>query len=247
MKIKELKKAMQQSKNIAIFSHGTTVRIGAIQSALAKAGLTWKAFELGKGDKCPELGDYDGVILMGGPMGAYQTEDFPWLETEMTYVEQMIQQGKPVFGICLGCQLLAKMHEGDVFAGDKGFCVGFRHLYVHEPDETFGSELKGLNGFSWHGDTYKLGEGCDRLITGTFYHEQGVKFGEKVYGVQFHPEVTEEIIRAWYMRDIQAGTLPECAKPMHETLEEAAENLPPVHAWLEKFIRRLFVGTSANA
>lgn len=230
-----------QNKKIAIFSHGTTPRIGSIQLALEKANISWKIFELGKGDKAPEtLDEFDGIILMGGPMSSYQTDEFPWLKDEMIYVEKMIEAGKPVFGICLGCQMLAGMHEGEVFAGDKGFSVGFRHLYIHEPDDTFGDELKGLNGFSWHGDTYKLGEGCDRLITGSFYHEQGVKFGENVYGVQFHPEVTEGIIQAWYMRDIQNDCLPECAKPMHEVIKEAKEHLPPVHIWLEKFIIRLF-------
>ena len=230
-----------QQKTIAIFSHGAKPRLGAIQSSLSKANLSWKVFELGKGDKLPEsTDDIHGVILLGGPMGAYETDKYPWLAHEMDFVQKVIQQGKAVLGICLGCQMLAKIHKGQVFAGDKGFCVGFRHLYVHEPDDVFGSELENLNGFSWHGDTYKLGEGCDRIITGSYYHEQGVKFGEKVYGVQFHPEVTEEIIQAWYMRDIQAGTLPECAKPMHETLEDAKRYLPPVHTWLEKFISRLF-------
>lgn len=230
-----------KQKTIAVFSHGATPRLGALQSALAKANLTWQTYELKKGDKLPKaLDDIHGIILLGGPMGAYETDKFPWLVDEMNFVEEAIQAGKPVLGICLGCQMLAKMHEGEVFAGDKGFCIGFRHLYVHEPDGVFGSELTGLQGFSWHGDTYKLGAGCDRIITGSYYHEQGVKFDEKVYGVQFHPEVTEEIIQAWYMRDIQAGTLPECAKPMHETLRDAQNFLPPVHAWLEKFIARLF-------
>jgi GMP synthase (glutamine-hydrolysing) len=231
----------EKKKTIVIFSHGTTVRLGAIQSALSKANLLWTVIELHKEDKVPENVDtFDGVILMGGPMSAYQIEEFPWLRDEMAYVESMIQANKPVFGICLGCQMLAGMHKGEVFAGDKGFCVGFRHLYIHEPDETFGAELKGLNGFSWHGDTYKLGEGSDRLITGSFYHEQGVKFAKNVYGVQFHPEVTKEMVQAWYMRDIQNDCLPECAKPLHETLKEAEEHLLPVHVWLEKFIARLF-------
>lgn len=231
----------EKMKTIAIFSHGTTPRLGAVQPALAKANLSWKVFELGKGDKPPrDTKDFHGIISLGGPMGAYETDKFPWLQDEVVFIEKMIAAGKPVFGICLGCQLLAKMHHGEVFAGDKGFCVGFRHLYLHEPDDIFGNELTNLNGFSWHGDTYKLGEGCDRLITGTFYHEQGVKFADKVYGVQFHPEVTEDVIKAWYMRDIQADTLPECAKPMHETLKEAKEHLPPVHAWLDSFIQRLF-------
>lgn len=232
---------IEKQKTVAIFSHGNQVRLGAVQSALAKAGLSWKAFELHKGDKAPlDTANFAGVISMGGPMGAYETDKHPELIEEMVFIEKMIAANKPVFGICLGCQLLAKMHDGEVFAGDKGFCIGFRHLYIHEPDDIFGDELIGQNGFSWHGDTYKLGEGCDRLITGTFYHEQGVKFGEKVYGVQFHPEVTEEVIQAWYMRDIQNNCLPECAKPMHETLKEAKEHLPPVHVWLEKFIARLF-------
>tara|TARA_R110000868_G_scaffold262401_1_gene520998 strand:- start:170694 stop:171401 length:708 start_codon:yes stop_codon:yes gene_type:complete len=231
----------KSSKRIAIFSHGTKPRLGALQPALAKAGVVWTIFQLGKGEEPPVGTDgFDGVILMGGPMGVYERDIHSFLEVEMVWVEEMIQAGKPVLGICLGCQMLAHMHKGEVFAGDRGLCVGFRELIVDHSDEFFGHGLNGLKGFSWHGDTYTLGEGCNRLMQGDFYHEQGVKFGEKVYGIQFHPEVNEEVISDWYMRDIQHGTLPECAKPMHECLEEAKVCLPPVHAWLERFIKRLF-------
>ncbi|MFT7145056.1 MAG: GMP synthase (glutamine-hydrolyzing) [Alphaproteobacteria bacterium] len=226
---------------IAIFSHGSTPRLGALQTALAKSNLSWKIIQLAKGDKAPTGTEaFDGVILMGGPMGVYERDEHACLDVEMTWVEIMIKAGKPVFGICLGCQMLAHVHRGDVFVGDKGFCVGFRDLNMDHTDHTFGHELAGQKGFSWHGDTYTLGDGCDRLISGEYYHEQGVKFADKVYGVQFHPEVTEEVISAWYMRDIQSDSLPVCAKPMHACLDEAALHLAPVHNWLDKFIARLF-------
>lgn len=226
-------------KRIAVFSHGQRPRLGALVSALKKAGAEPKIFELLKGDEPPKsIHDFAGVILMGGPMGVYERDKFPALNVEMAFTEKMIQAGKPVLGICLGCQMLAHMHKGDVFLGDKGFSVGFRELFLDHSDETFGHELQGLKGFSWHTDTYTVAEGCHRLMTGCFYHEQGVKFGDKVYGVQFHPEVNEEIISAWYMRDLTAGVLPDNAKPMHECLKEAEEWLPKVHHWLHLFINR---------
>lgn len=232
---------VEKYKRIAVFSHGQKPRLGALVPALKRIKAEIKIFELIKGDEAPtSIDHFDGLILMGGPMGVYERDKYPQLCTEMEFAEKMIQAGKPVLGICLGCQMLAHMHKGEVFLGDKGFSVGFRELFLDHSDDIFGHELKGLRGFSWHGDTYTIGQGCNRLMTGCYYHEQGVKFGEKVYGVQFHPEANEEIISAWYMRDMTAGTLPESAKPMVECLEEAKVWTPKVHAWLDKFIERLF-------
>lgn len=230
-----------KQKHIAIFSHGKTPRLGALELALNAANISWEIFELSKGEKIPtDVNEFDGVILMGGPMGVYERDTHNFLNIELKWVEKMIAAGKPVFGICLGCQMLAHLYGGKVTAGSKGFSVGFREFDVNHTDKVFGQELVGHKVFTWHGDTYTLGEGCSRLIKGDIYEEQAAKFDENVYGVQFHPEITEEIVSNWYERDIQNNCLPKCAKPLDECLKQAALSLPSVHKWLEQFIVRLF-------
>ena len=107
-------------------------------------------------------------------------------------------------------------------------------------DPIFGNELEGEKVYAWHKDTFTTGRGT-RLIKGVVYDEQAVKFSENVYGVQFHPEVTPEVIEKWYARDLEDNpSLKEIYPCIFEETEKAATYLPPVHAWLENFLARLF-------
>jgi GMP synthase (glutamine-hydrolysing) len=186
----------------------------------------------------------DGVIILGGPLGMYQAKDVEWLRQERAWVEKFLNTGKPVFGICLGCQMLAEIYGGTVRKGDKGFNFGFQNVdVIEQKDPIFGAELAGKPVFQAHGDTYSLPTGATRLVAGPTYAEQGAKFGEKVYGVQFHPEIDVPTVSRWHegtlMMDFGQHAMARL-QDLAGLQEEAAELLPDLNCWLHKFLSRLF-------
>lgn len=68
----------------------------------------------GPAEKLPDQQDFDALIILGGPMGVGQLEEFPWLEQEKDFILDSIENGKPVLGICLGAQLIASVLGGKV-------------------------------------------------------------------------------------------------------------------------------------
>ena len=135
----------------------------------------------------------DLVVILGSPRGVYETEE-AWIRREHAMVEHLMKRGVPIFGICFGAQLLAKVFGGEVRPMDRPF----REWLANDvaPSEDWrGPWLR------WHGDRIYLPAGIEAIaaragIVQAFRHETAV-------GVQFHPEVTPEILRSWIT------TLPE--------------------------------------
>ena len=229
------------TKPIVIFNHGCTqASLKKAEDTLTELGHTFIVCQLEHGNVLPAVEDVHGCVLMGGPMSVYEEEKYPWLKNEKIWVKSFIKTGKPVFGICLGCQILAELYGGQVYRGEKGISIGFREAHLHVTDDPiFGNELKNAHVYAWHQDTFKPAQG-QRLMQGVMYNEQAVKFADNVYGVQFHPEVTLETMKKWYARDSQCPEMSKKLPCIHQETQKAAEHLPPVHLWLQNFMGRLF-------
>lgn len=234
------------NKNILIFGHSERPPVTEILRILGM--FNWPAIikRMPYGEHPTEDFDLiDGAIIMGGPLGMYQARDVEWLRQERAWVERFLNTGKPVMGICLGCQMLAEIHGGVVHKGDHGFNFGFADVELTGAvDPIFGDELKGKKVFQAHGDTYTLPAGATRLATGSPYPEQAAKFSEKVYGVQFHPEIDVPTIRHWHegtlMQDFGQHAIARLSD-LAGLQEEATTRLPGLNCWLHKFLSRLFV------
>lgn len=188
-----------------------------------------------------ELEDIHGVIVMGAPISIYQWPDIDWLRKELVWVEKAVKRGLPVFGICFGCQMLAHITGGEVKKGDKGFEFGFsKQEQLIKDDPIFGTDMNGCQVFQAHGDTYVLPEQAVQYGEGELYHQQAAKFGDKLYGVQFHPEVCRETITRWYKSREERGRNTPEDPSLEKMLQTAEDNLPCIHNWLEKFLSRLF-------
>ena len=218
-----------------------------VEEILARQGHTTDVIFPRDGDGFPDVSTVDGCVIFGGGVSVYQEQEHPWLVAEKQFVKQMCgvgkpvpgkpEPGKPVFGICLGAQLLAEIYGGAVTPGAHGVSMGFRPVDIRVvDDEIFGDELIGTSPYNWHGDVYTLASG-ERLAGGINYPQKAAKFAENVYGVQFHPEITEAILTAWYKED---PNVPENAPGLAQDLISAKLHLPAVHVWLEKFLGRLF-------
>lgn len=146
----------------------------------------------------PPQGHYDGLIVLGGPMNACEDEHFPHLAQVAALIGDFYSQGKPVLGICLGAQLIARTLGSRVYPNDRPE-LGFTPLFpVEGADEAWLQDYPaGMPMMQWHFDTFDLPPGAQLLLTNDACKNQAFRVGSNVYGLQFHPEVTPEIVMDW--------------------------------------------------
>ncbi len=147
----------------------------------------------------PCAADLGGLVIVGGPMGVYEQARYPFLKKELVLLQEVLQAGKPVLGVCLGAQLPAAALGAKV-TQNRSKEIGWYPL-MREPGangdplcESFGQTE---TVFQWHGDTLALPNGTARLFSSPLCQEQAFRYGDNAYGLQFHIEVTEAMIRTW--------------------------------------------------
>ena len=151
-----------------------------------------------QGDSLPDAKDYDRLIVMGGPMNIYEHERYPWLVDEKACINQGIDAGKSVLGVCLGAQLIADVLGSRVYAGPEKE-IGWFPVELTEAGRRH-PVLQGLARefvvFHWHGDTFDLPAGSVRLASSAVCDNQAFLYGDRVLGLQFHLESTPESVQA---------------------------------------------------
>jgi GMP synthase (glutamine-hydrolysing) len=147
----------------------------------------------------PEL-DGDGpIVVLGGPMGVYESERFPFLEVEIELLRQGLASGRPILGICLGAQLLAAAAGAAVRPGARGKEIGWAPVELVDAgavDPLWHGFPRRFHTFHWHGDSFDLPDDAVALARSEHYL-QAFRIGSKAYGVQFHPEVVPDELQAW--------------------------------------------------
>jgi GMP synthase (glutamine-hydrolysing) len=161
------------------------------------------------------------LIVMGGPMSV--NDPLPWLRQEERYLVQAISSGVPVLGICLGAQLLAKSLGSRVYPmGHKEIgWYSIRFTEAAAADPLFEGLPREEIVFEWHGDTFDLPAGAEKLAESDLCGNQAFRCGTNLYGLQFHPEVTPEIIDSWCCEDNNCGDLREAPGPIDPTAHES--------------------------
>jgi len=159
---------------------------------------------------------FDGLVVMGGPMSAYNDEGFPTRAAELELIADAVRRGIPMLGVCLGAQLLALASGGNVFEGTRGLEVGWAPVRLSgdaQQDALLSGMPDQLTVFHWHGDTYALGSDSVRLATNSMYAEQAFRVGPRAWGFQFHLEVDDRAIAAFLQafgsEALGAGTTPD--------------------------------------
>ena len=194
---------------IAIIKNVKEEGPGSIETYLKKYRIPYKIFEAQEGELPFSLDDYTGLIVMGGPMGVYEMEQYPYLRGVAQIIEKAINKNLKVLGICLGAQLIAHVLGAKVFKGPKEeigwFEVELTPQGLEDPlmlslatHPATGQISKKFKVFQWHGDTFDLPSGAIHLARSTLYENQAFKFDQKVYALQFHVEVTKNIIAQWF-------------------------------------------------
>lgn len=137
------------------------------------------------------------VIVLGGPVGVYESDKYPWLTEEIRLVRERLAAGRPIIGICLGAQLMAAALGARVYPGPAKE-VGWGAVTL--TPEGLDSALVPLVGapvLHWHGDTFDLPAGAVRLASTAITPNQAFAVGDHALALQFHVEADPERIECW--------------------------------------------------
>jgi len=161
----------------------------------------WKvqAVDLSCGDSLPSgLNDLEAVVVLGGPMNVYQESSYPFLKQENKFLRCVLDQEIPLLGICLGSQLMAKAKEAGVVKAPKPEIGWYKVLLTDMgmKDPLFEGLGPSLRVFQWHQDMFKVPKEA-LLLACSDVCAQAIRLGKNAYGLQFHIEITPEMIQAW--------------------------------------------------
>ncbi|HJP37715.1 MAG: gamma-glutamyl-gamma-aminobutyrate hydrolase family protein [Gammaproteobacteria bacterium] len=187
-------------RRLLVFQHVPYEILGNLDPLLRAAGFRIRYVNFGRQpDARPDISRYQGLIVLGGPMNCDQFDRYPHLATEIDLLRQTIAAGKPVLGICLGAQLIARALGARVTA-NKSKEIGWYELNPTEAgrnDPLFAHFDTSQMIFQWHGDRFEIPRGATHLATSPDCQNQAFRYSDNVYGLQFHLEVDEPTILRW--------------------------------------------------
>lgn len=145
-----------------------------------------------------DLCDHDLLIMMGGPMGVYEQDRYPWIACQLRRLQRRLDADRPTLGVCFGAQMIAAALGAKVYPGPATE-VGFHPVTVH--DHALGSPLRHLVDvpvLHWHGDTFTRPDGVELLAASPLYAHQAFRRGPNLLALQFHAEMgLDERFEAW--------------------------------------------------
>jgi GMP synthase (glutamine-hydrolysing) len=188
------------SKPVLILRHVPHESAGTVENALRQADLTFQYLDLFS--QCPsklDMSEYAGLVVLGGPMNVNEVKKHPFLAVEIDWIRQALDKCIPLLGICLGSQLLAKALGAKVYPnGVKE--IGWYELELTPAaaqDRLFADCGPKITVFQWHGDTFDLPTGAIHLAQSPLCRHQAFRFGPSAYGLQFHIEMTADMVEDW--------------------------------------------------
>jgi GMP synthase (glutamine-hydrolysing) len=201
---------------VLVLQHIACEPPAAFEDELRERGFDLVRVELDEGEPLPDWREFAAVVVMGGPMGAYEDGAYPWLEPEKRLLREAVAADVPVWGVCLGAQLLAASLGARVYKGDRPE-VGLLPVELTPDagaDPVFGAAPSSFTTLQWHGDTFELPAGATLLASSPAYPNQAFRIGRS-YGLQFHVEVALELATEW-------GEVPAYAESLEATLGAGA-------------------------
>jgi GMP synthase (glutamine-hydrolysing) len=214
---------------------------GLIAVALEREGVAVEVIRVDRGEPVPrELGDAGGLVVLGGPMGVYEADQYPHLRDELRLIEAALRVGAPVLGVCLGSQLLAAALGARVGPAPMKEIGWF--TVTPKPaaasDRLFGPLPSSFVALHWHGDVFELPAGATSLASSTRTEHQAFRYGDLAYGILFHLEATPLEVHAMVgaSADELAGTTVSGEELLAETERWAARaaelGLPLFRRWV---------------
>ena len=185
---------------------------GMLEPLLRNEGLTLNIVDFQRDASVqPSLDGHAGLVVMGGPMGANDTDRFPHLVHVERLCAEAFEKSVPSVGVCLGAQVMAKILGSDVYENPVRE-VGWYDLTTTTDahnDPLFSRLQDREVVLQWHGDTFDLPDGAVLLASSPDCVNQAFRYGEAGYAIQFHLEILQPMIEEWVRRDAARGWLAE--------------------------------------
>ncbi|RPE30463.1 GMP synthase (glutamine-hydrolysing) [Acinetobacter sp. BIGb0102] len=183
-------------KTVNVIQHLAFEDLGSLEDVFYQLGFRVRYFEAGVDDLSPAL-NYEGLtVILGGPIGVYETEDYPFLVDEIAGLKQRLKANKPTIGICLGAQLIAHALGAKVYAGHQKE-IGWSQLEIKAVENNPLVALENVEVLHWHGDTFDLPSNATLLASSAIYPNQAFSIGNNILALQFHLEITEQSFEKW--------------------------------------------------
>lgn len=188
------------SKEILIIKHIGIEGPGSIEEFFRNTTWNLRVIDLSKEElRSEDFTDTVAVISLGGPMNVYEDNKYPFLKDEDEFLRKAISEEIPILGICLGAQLLAKACDAKIKKAPQKEIGWYKVNLVSEGrrDSLFENLPVELNVFQWHEDIFEIPESGVHLAESQSCHNQAFRFSRNAYGLQFHIEVTPQMVESW--------------------------------------------------
>lgn len=225
-------------KPVLMLTHMTAQDAGQIAIILGGMGYPVETLRLNKGDPLPEdIENYAGFASFGGAMSA-NDEHLDFIRDEIAWMGRVMAANKPLLGLCLGGQLMARALGARVAPHPDGI-YEFGYYTVTPVGGTDGLQLPApLKMCLRHGEAFELPAGAKHLATGESFPNMAFGYGAAGIALQFHPEANDAVLSAWH------GTEPPPPDLKNPGAQSAAEQFAghaahqgAMHDWLQKFLR----------
>ncbi|MGS1009128.1 glutamine amidotransferase [Achromobacter anxifer] len=229
------------SLSVLAIRHVPFEDLGILAPVLAERGYSVRYLEAGvDAIDAATLGNADLVVILGGPIGVYETGRYPFLEQELRAIAHRLRQDKPTLGICLGAQLMAAALGADVVSTGRAE-IGYAPLTLTpQGRDSVLSAVESVPVLHWHGDQFAIPEGASRLAETPGFPNQAFALGPRILGLQFHLEADSAQIERWLighacelsLRQIDPAVIREDALRYGQQLERCARKA--MERWLDQ-------------
>ena len=183
---------------VCVLTHTEPETPGLIGECLAKRGASMDTVRGYAGDPVPSgIDPWDALLVMGGPMGVYEQDRYPFLSDEIALIRDALRAEKPVLGVCLGSQLVAAALGAKVAPARKE--IGWHPIALTDAaaeDTLWRGVDRSIVVFHWHGDAFEVPPGAVLLASSEVTPYQAFRHGRSAYGLLFHMEMDESMVRA---------------------------------------------------
>jgi GMP synthase-like glutamine amidotransferase len=184
-------------------NHGPSVPGGVFDEAVEAAGYTLERWQVPDGGSPGAARDYDAVMVFGGSQHPDQDDRFQWLGREESFLRDVLEHDVPVFGVCLGAQMLARA-AGAAVGPASAAEIGWLEVSLTADgaaDPVLGALPARATVFQWHHYTFALPPAATTLADSEICLQAFRLGGQRAWGIQFHAEVTQAMVDAWAEED----------------------------------------------
>ena len=233
---------MSTAKPVAVFRYSDTEGPGHFATFLDAQRLPWTQVKLDEGDAVPPSSEpFAGLAFMGGPMSA--NDEFPWTQGVLALMRDARGRGVPMIGHCLGGQMMSRS-MGGVVSRNPVKEIGWNRVRVEDSPlarRWFGDDLAEFVTFQWHGETFTIPPGGERILTGEYCANQAYVVDDRHLGLQCHVEMTPEMIASWIASgagEVRENLTSPAVQPVEKIVGEMAQRLPVLSGTAERLYRR---------